>query len=812
MSGAGSSQRLAEITSDIWRRADLYVTAALYVAAAVVPVLIIPSVPMGGALVLPIFIGLAMALLHVRGHPNLAKFLLSYYMIFVALVQVLPLSMSPKVGGAFGPFEALLISLGFIFLPAVLSPFTGSAVAGGFLAGALMVDPRLLPVGFALLIAVSIYQRRLAGPAGAFLVALLMLQPFVVAASLANVDKAPLVFPSMSIGYVALSATAPTSAPTITHIVHGSLPNPIYLTAPSTSLSQLSYAIYGFEHYLGDAMTGGFRGLVGGFVDIVTYYAMQVLMAIVFAVVSMLSVEGTSLLESYFRSPERGGLGKHLVALEPLVFALVLSSLFIYFASQMGVPLGYTTALGFSAGFAPLALGSVAAGGAAVSAGEFYVYRRAEEILLREEIEGIATELRKLLEEARRDLGMIRESVRERAFPYDEPLAQIERDMAGVLSAVEEGGLENLRRLRAAAGELLRQAEQLRNRMIAEILDYARSAALRFNGVAERYAGLTGRSPPGTLPVDYYSVSDVAQAFRSAYGLYRRLSGDMLSIYASVAGALHRLFPGEVPPPEEAEPTESLDRLESMLNYWLVPLLEGRRELFESFRDRACSDLGVGCGIPIIEAPKLVEELQRWAEERARELEERRDAVLSLRSTLSEIVRLEHGYSSLIESEKVLPDIEGVIESLRGWSDGGSILAAAAAYRELVPRIERAIRDDRIRVSVLSNYRLLERLVIDAMDGRDELRPEDIPLSADAAAYLMRVIATLRPDEFAYEEKAMPFGEVRRSLRRRKRDAGDDQHRAEVRADRPAGAGAARVAPLGHRGARGWAVRRALRG
>lgn len=762
MSGADPSRRLAEIAGDIWRNADLYVTAALYMAAAVVPVLIIPSVPMGGALVLPIFAGLAMALLHIRGHPNLAKFLLSYYMIFVALVQVLPLSQSPNVGGAFGPFEALLISLGFLFLPVVLSPFTGSAVAGGFLAGALMVDPRLLPVGFALLIVVSIYQRRLAGPAGAFLVALLILQPFAVAASLAN--KASLVFPSMSIGYVAAGA----SAPSIINLVHGSLSNPIYLTAPSTSLGQLSYAIYEFERYLGNAVTGGFTGLVHGFVDIVIYYGMQVLMAIVFAVVSMLSVEGISLLGSYFRSPERGGLGKYFVALEPLVFALVLSSLFIYFASQMGVPLGYTTALGFSAGFAPLALGSVAAGGAAVSVGEFYVYRRAEEILLREEIEGIAAELRKLLEEARGDLGVIRESVRERAFPYDEPLAQIERDMAGILSTVEEGGLENLRRLRAAAGELLRQAEQLRNRMTAEILDYARSVALRFNSVTERYAELTGRSPPGTLPVDYSFISDVAQAFRSAYGLYRRLSDDMLSIYTSVAGALHRLFLGEVPPPEEAEPTESLDRLEAMLNYGLEPLLEGRRELFESFRDRACSDLGVGCGIPVIDASKLVEELQRWAEERVRELEERRDAVLSLRSTLSEIVRLEHGYSSLIESEKVLPDIERAIESIRGWSDGESILAAAAAYRELVPRIERAIKDDRIRVSVLSNYRLLERLVIDTMDGRDELRPDDIPLSADAAAYLMRVIATLRPGEFAYEEKAMPFGEVRRALRRRK--------------------------------------------
>ena len=765
MSGADSSKRLADIAGDIWRKVDLYVTAALYVAAAVVPVLIIPSVPVGGALVLPIFVGLVMAVLHIRGHPNLAKFLLSYYMIFVALVQVLPLSLSPNVGGAFGLFEALSISLGFVFLPAVLRPFTGSAVAGGFLAGALMVDPRLLPVGFALLIVVSIYQRRLAGPAGAFLVALLILQPFVVAASLAN--KATLVFPSMSIGYVAVGASA-SSIMHIINLVHGSLSNPIYLTAPSTSFGQLSYALYEFGHYLADAVTGGFRSLVSWYVDIVTYYGMQMLMAIVFAVVSVLSVEGTSLLGSYFGSPERGELSKYFVALEPLVFALVLSSLFIYFASQMGVPLGYTTALGFSAGFAPLALGSVAAGGAAVSAEEFYVYRRAEEILLREEIEGIAAKLRTLLEDARRDLGVIRESVRERAFPYDEPLAQIERDMAGILSAVEEGGLENLRRLRAAAGELRRQAEQLRNKMTDDILEYARSVALRFNGVRERYAELTGRSPPGTLPVDYSSISDVAQAFRSAYGLYRRLSEDMLSIYTSVAGALHRLFPGEVPPPEEAEPTELLDRLEAMLNYELEPLLEGRRELFESFRDRACSELGVGCGIPVIEVSKLVEELQRWAEEKVRELEERRNAVLSLRSTLSEIVRLEHGYSSLIESEKVLPDIERAIESIRGWSDGESILAAAVAYRELVPRIERAIKDDRIRVSVLSNYRLLERLVIDAMDGRDELRPEDIPLSADAAAYLMGVIAMLRPGEFAYEEKAMPFGEVRRALGRRK--------------------------------------------
>jgi len=340
--------------------------------------------------------------------------------------------------------------------------------------------------------------------------------------------------------------------------------------------------------------------------------------------------------------------------------------------------------------------------------------------------------------------------------------------MTGILSAAEDGGLEDLRRLRASAGELLTQAQQLRNRMIAEILDYARTVSLRFNSLTRRYAELTGRTQPASLPVDYSSISDVAQVLRGTYDTYKSLSNDMISLYKSVAGAFHRLFPNEVPVPEEAEPTESLDRLEALLNYFLVPILEGRRELFESFRDKVCNELSVGCGIPIIEAPKLVEELQRWAEEKASELEERRNAVMSLRSTFSDIVKFEHGYSSLIESEKVLPKIENVIESLRGWSDGESILAAAAAYRELVPQIEKAIKEDRIRVNVLCNYRLMEQMIIDMMDQRNELRAEDIPLSADAAAYLMKVIATLRPGEFAYEEKVMPFSEVRRVLRRRK--------------------------------------------
>jgi len=92
MSIADQSKRLAEITNDIWRKIDFYVTAALYIVAAIVPVLIIPSVPTGGALVLPIFVGLVMAVLHVRGHPTLAKLLFTYYMIFVVLMQVFPLA------------------------------------------------------------------------------------------------------------------------------------------------------------------------------------------------------------------------------------------------------------------------------------------------------------------------------------------------------------------------------------------------------------------------------------------------------------------------------------------------------------------------------------------------------------------------------------------------------------------------------------------------------------------------------------------------------------------------------------------------
>jgi len=765
MSVADPSQRLAEITNDIWRKIDLYVTAAIYIVAAVVPVLIIPSVPMGGALVIPIFVGLAMAVLHVRDHPTLAKLLFTYYMIFVVLVQVFPLAQSPNVSGAFWQFEALLIVLGLVLLPMLLSPFSGLVVVGGFLAGSLMVDPRFIPVGFAILIVLSLYQRRLAGPAGMFLVALLTLLPFVVAASIAN--NAILVFPSMSIEYIRLVPI--TYAPSSVYLVNGLLSNPIYLLAPSTSLGQMSYAIGGFVNYLlKPLVTAGFKQLLSDLAFIIKYYSMQVLMVVVFSVVSIVSVEGISLLRPYFQNPDRGELSKYFATLEPLVFSLLLSLLFIYFASQMGVPLGYTTAIGFSAGFAPLALGSVVVGGAAISAEELYINRRAEEILLREDIERIAKELRTLEEDIRKDLGLIRESVREREFPYDEPLAQIEKDMTGILSAAEDGGLENLRRLRASAGELLTQAQQLRNRMIAEILDYARTVSLRFNSLTRRYAELTGRTQPASLPVDYSSISDVAQVLRGTYDTYKSLSNDMISLYKSVAGALHRLFPNEVPVPEEAEPTESLDRLEALLNYFLVPLLEGRRELFESFRDKVCNELSVGCGIPIIEAPKLVEELQRWAEEKASELEERRNAVMSLRSTFSDIVKFEHGYSSLIESEKVLPKIENVIESLRGWSDGESILAAAAAYRELVPQIEKAIKEDRIRVNVLCNYRLMEQMIIDMMDQRNELRAEDIPLSADAAAYLMKVIATLRPGEFAYEEKVMPFSEVRRVLRRRK--------------------------------------------
>jgi hypothetical protein len=768
MSIADQSKRLAEITNDIWRKIDFYVTAALYIVAAIVPVLIIPSVPTGGALVLPIFVGLVMAVLHVRGHPTLAKLLFTYYMIFVILMQVFPLATNPniiKISSDFGLLEALLIVLGLVLLPMLFLPFSGLAVAGGFLAGSLMVDPRFVPVGFAILIVLSIYQRKLAGPAGMFLVALLAMQPFVVAASIVN--KAILAFPSMSIEYIRLIPS--TNKPFPVYLVKGLLPNPIYLLAPSTSLGQMFYAIGGFvNNLLNPLATEGFKKLLQVLASITQFYVMQVLMAVVFSVVSIVSVEGISLLRTYFQNPDRGELSKYFATLEPLVFSLLLSLLFIYFASMMGVPLGYKTAIGFSAGFAPLALGSVVVGGAAISAEELYINRRAEEILLREDIERIAKELRTLEEDIRKDLGLIRESVREREFPYDEPLAQIEKDMTGILSAAEDGGLENLRRLRASAGELLTQAQQLRNRMIAEILDYARTVSLRFNSLTRRYAELTGRTQPASLPVDYSSISDVAQVLRGTYDTYKSLSNDMISLYKSVAGALHRLFPNEVPVPEEAEPTESLDRLEALLNYFLVPLLEGRRELFESFRDKVCNELSVGCGIPIIEAPKLVEELQRWAEEKASELEERRNAVMSLRSTFSDIVKFEHGYSSLIESEKVLPKIENVIESLRGWSDGESILAAAAAYRELVPQIEKAIKEDRIRVNVLCNYRLMEQMIIDMMDQRNELRAEDIPLSADAAAYLMKVIATLRPGEFAYEEKVMPFSEVRRVLRRRK--------------------------------------------
>jgi len=766
MSIADQSKRLAEITNDIWRKIDFYVTAALYIVGAIVPVLIIPSVPTGGALVLPIFVGLVMAVLHVRGHPTLAKLLFTYYMIFVVLMQVFPLAISPNISSGFGLLEALLIVLGLVLLPMLFLPFSGLAVAGGFLAGSLMVDPRFVPVGFAILIVLSLYQKKLAGPAGMFLVALLTVQPFVVAASIVN-NKAILAFPSMSIGYIRLIPS--TNALSLVYLVKGLLPNPIYLLAPSTSFGQMFYVIGGFvNNLLNHLATVGFKELLQDLASITQFYVMQVLMAVVFSVVSIVSVEGISLLRTYFQNPDRGELSKYFATLEPLVFSLLLSLLFIYFASMMGVPLGYTTAIGFSAGFAPLALGSVVVGGAAISAEELYINRRAEEILLREDIERIAKELRTLEEDMRKDLGLIRESVREREFPYDEPLAQIEKDMTGILSAAEDGGLENLRRLRASAGELLTQAQQLRNRMIAEILDYARTVSLRFNSLTRRYAELTGRTQPASLPVDYSSISDVAQVLRGTYDTYKSLSNDMISLYKSVAGALHRLFPNEVPVPEEAEPTESLDRLEALLNYFLVPLLEGRRELFESFRDKVCNELSVGCGIPIIEAPKLVEELQRWAEEKASELEERRNAVMSLRSTFSDIVKFEHGYSSLIESEKVLPKIENVIESLRGWSDGESILAAAAAYRELVPQIEKAIKEDRIRVNVLCNYRLMEQMIIDMMDQRNELRAEDIPLSADAAAYLMKVIATLRPGEFAYEEKVMPFSEVRRVLRRRK--------------------------------------------
>ena len=770
MSIADQSKRLAEITNDIWRKIDFYVTAALYIVAAIVPVLIIPSVPTGGALVLPIFVGLVMAVLHVRGHPTLAKLLFTYYMIFVVLMQVFPLANSPNISSYFVLSEALLIVLGLVLLPMLFLPFSGLAVAGGFLAGSLMVDPRFVPVGFAILIVLSLYQRKLAGPAGMFLVALLTVQPFVVAASMANkaILAFPLLaFPSMSIGYIRLIPS--TNELSLVYLVKGLLSNPIYLLAPSTSFGQMFYVIGGFvNNLLNPLATVGFKKLLLDLVFITQFYVMQVLMAVVFSVVSIVSVEGISLLRTYFQNPDRGELSKYFATLEPLVFSLLLSLLFIYFASMMAVPLGYTTAIGFSAGFAPLALGSVVVGGAAISAEELYINRRAEEILLREDIERIAKELRTLEEDIRKDLGLIRESVREREFPYDEPLAQIEKDMTGILSAAEDGGLENLRRLRASAGELLTQAQQLRNRMIAEILDYARTVSLRFNSLTRRYAELTGRTQPASLPVDYSSISDVAQVLRGTYDTYKSLSNDMISLYKSVAGALHRLFPNEVPVPEEAEPTESLDRLEALLNYFLVPVLEGRRELFESFRDKVCNELSVGCGIPIIEAPKLVEELQRWAEEKASELEERRNAVMSLRSTFSDIVKFEHGYSSLIESEKVLPKIENVIESLRGWSDGESILAAAAAYRELVPQIEKAIKEDRIRVNVLCNYRLMEQMIIDMMDQRNELRAEDIPLSADAAAYLMKVIATLRPGEFAYEEKVMPFSEVRRVLRRRK--------------------------------------------
>jgi len=766
MSIADQSKRLAEITNDIWRKIDFYVTAALYIVAAIVPVLIIPSVPTGGAFVLPIFVGLVMAVLHVRGHPTLAKLLFTYYMIFVVLMQVFPLAITPNISSYFGWLEALLIVLGLVLLPMLFLPFSGLAVAGGFLAGSLMVDPRFVPVGFAILIVLSLYQRKLAGPAGMFLVALLTMQPFVVAASMAN-NNATLVFPSMSIKYIRLIQSTNESSPV--YLVNGSLQNPIYLLAPSTSFGQMFYAIGGFVNkLLKHLATVGFIEPLQDLASITRFFFMQVLMAVVFSVVSIVSVEGISLLRTYFQNPDRGELSKYFATLEPLVFSLLLSLLFIYFASMMGVPLGYTTAIGFSAGFAPLALGSIVVGGAAISAEELYINRRAEEILLREDIERIAKELRTLEEDMRKDLGLIRESVREREFPYDEPLAQIEKDMTGILSAAEDRGLENLRRLRASAGELLTQAQQLRNRMIAEILDYARTVSLRFNSLTRRYAELTGRTQPANLPVDYSSISDVAQVLRGTYDTYKSLSNDMISLYKSVAGALHRLFPNEVPVPEEAEPTESLDRLEALLNYFLVPLLEGRRELFESFRDKVCNELSVGCGIPIIEAPKLVEELQRWAEEKASELEERRNAVMSLRSTFSDIVKFEHGYSSLIESEKVLPKIENVIESLRGWSDGESILAAAAAYRELVPQIEKAIKEDRIRVNVLCNYRLMEQMIIDMMDQRNELRAEDIPLSADAAAYLMKVIATLRPGEFAYEEKVMPFSEVRRVLRRRK--------------------------------------------
>jgi tetratricopeptide (TPR) repeat protein len=775
-----SSNELNEEMKKLRKKIDNYVTSALFFVSIVVTSILIPFLPVGGFYILPILLGLILAILNYRGFLTISKYIMLYYVIATLLLQVFvsfySLELYNSVDKSYIISELAFVLVGIVLLPIFLKPVNGFSIAVGWLATALLVYPKTFAIGIALIIIASLYQQLLTKSSLAVpLIVAILYQPFLIAATLANVSgiSNAYVFPLISIKYVSPNVSPSNMSvllmPTNNVTDQDALKNPIYLLAPLNDVSGYNFLMPVFLNYYistAKSFSSPISLIKSIWLLISSDYIAQLFIIIVFSITSFLAAEGMNILNRYFLSPDRGKIAKWFNYLQPAIFALLLSVLFVYIVSQSSIPLNYTTSFKFTYTILLGTFGSVIIGGIMLSAEEIYISRKANEVIIRGRIREKLKDFESIKKKFIDEIQKVSSIVRDKKFYYDEPLNNIEKEVKVITKDIDKMNLENLHKTYKLMENTIEYVNNLELKFINEVIEHARNSSLKYNFMAEEMSQILGVKFEA-LPTIFSSLEEAINYFEIAYEHYESFSKTLVHVYTNVVNAMFRLFPEDTPNPEQLNSSYLLSDIENLINYYLKPIISGESTLFENFRDKICEKINIGCKYTIVNVDKFLEEILKWTEAQIKELESYKNMISSLRNTISEIVMIEQSYAILQEEEKIVPDIEVQINRLKEWSNAQSFLEAIEEQAKLLPRIKDAIEKDKVQIVTLSIYRLVERYIEDLIKVKEYIEPNDVPLEPQAATLAMKYMAMLNPDKYGIETKELPFGgQVIRLIRR----------------------------------------------
>lgn len=772
-----------EISAKVRERVDDYVTSALVFASIMATALALPVLPLGGNLVLPVVVAVISTVLNLRGRKEVVKVILTYYLVLTLTVQSFfsfaPLI--PRYPELYLGQLAFLLILAFVVAPIVAKWASPFSIALGLLVGTGLVYPDSLPLALAGLVLAVVYSRDVGRAGQVILISVLLIEPFITAATASN-GLGNMAFEALKLDYVTLNFYNTSSGTSLQGIqgsasfhpvngtfVRSSLQYPVYLFGGARDLDTEFLTIASTFRVLGNEVSLSPGVLGRGLAELVGFFYVAIAVGAVLAVASILSVEGVRTLSRLYSKVEGTSLGGYLAIAEPAIYSSLFSLLLIYLVSQMSIPLDYLTSVGFNYPFLLGTFGTSALGGGAISVREWYVSRKAEEMRLRRRIMELAEEFRRRKAKVLASLEALRETVKERDFPYSNLFRNLGEEVEREVEGVERVGLEVLRSRLRRVEELTREAEQLRRNMEYEVLNFVRSRVLRYNALASEAERLTGLSVQRLSENPFDSLDRVIQNYGSAYAVYRDLSTKLTEVYESLNRALSRLMPKDVARVESPPPSDSLEGLENLVNSYLKPMLEGvAEEEFSKYVGEFSKLTGIPPNFTIREADKFLTELQRWIESEVGKLDGMLAQVRELETIASNLLSFGQNYTPMRSTSSVAPEIEDFTKRLRNWADLEELSETLREYREyLLPKLQEALKSDQLQIEVTSTFKAVERYLLDQLGNREAIEVENVPLSREAAITSLQLFVNSHPHEYSLEVKERALG--RREVRVRRR-------------------------------------------